>query len=280
MYRRRFIGGHSKTQHRGKTSGAPKNSLHPGELFQKERLGETQHQEEIIVGYLPIIRRMASELALRNPGALDVEDLTSAGVMGLLSAISRYDPDREAKFRTFAEYRIRGAMLDEIRAMDWVPRSVRTQIDRFHQASIEFTKLHGHPPSQSEIGEMLGINMDDVPVSSRKEAALLSIDDTVGNEDDACTLKDILPAVNQPDPLSVTISKEAGDVLRAAIGRLPDRQRSILQLYYFSGLTMKAIGDIHGLTESGVCRIHAEALTRIKADLESSGTNLRDQLAG
>ena len=232
--------------------------------------------DQIVRDFLPIIRRIATELVLRNPGAMDVEDLTSAGVMGLLSAITRYDPSREIKFRTFAEYRIRGAMLDELRAMDWVPRSVRAKIDKVQQVSTDFTNKEGRPPDQSEIADLLGLNAEELGEAVTKEVTLLSLDEWVGDEEDSCTLKDVLPAKDQLDPLAACISNQLGDVLKNAMTRLPERQQKIIQLYYFSGMTMKAIGALQGLTESGVCRIHADALNRLKAELVTMGAEVQD----
>ena len=232
--------------------------------------------DQIVRDFLPIVRRIATELVLRNPAALDVEDLTSAGVMGLLSAMTRYDPSREIKFRTFAEYRIRGAMLDEIRSMDWVPRSVRARIEKFQQVSAEFVRTVGRPPTQDEIAELLGIPLDDIGTSHMKEATVLSLDEWVGDEDEVCTLKDILPAINQLDPLAACISNQVGDVLQSAMARLPQRQQSVLRQYYFSGMTMKAIGETQGLTESGICRVHADALNRLREELLTIGADIQD----
>lgn len=232
--------------------------------------------DQLVRDFLPIVRRIATELVLRNPAALDVEDLTSAGVMGLLSAMTRYDPSRDIKFRTFAEYRIRGAMLDEIRAMDWVPRSVRARIEKFQQASAEFVRTVGRPPTQDEIAEILGIPPEDMGDMLMKEATVLSLDEWVGEEDEACTLKDMLPAKDQVDPLAACISNQVGDVLQSAIALLPERQQAIIRQYYFSGMTMKAIGETQGLTESGICRVHADALNRLREALLTLGTDIQD----
>jgi len=232
--------------------------------------------DQLVRDFLPLVRRIATELVLRNPAALDVEDLASAGIMGLLSAMTRFDPSREIKFRTFAEYRIRGAMLDEIRAMDWVPRSVRARIEKFQQVSAEFVRTVGRPPTHDEIAELLGIPPEDMGDSLMKEATVLSLDDWVGEEDEVCTLKDMLPAKDQLDPLAACISNQVGDVLQTAIARLSPRQQSIIRQYYFSGKTMKAIGETQGLTESGICRVHADALNRLREDLLTIGVDLQD----
>lgn len=233
--------------------------------------------DQLVRDFLPIVRRIATELVLRNPAALDVEDLTSAGVMGLLSAMTRFDPTREIKFRTFAEYRIRGAMLDEIRSMDWVPRSVRARIEKFQQASEEFVRKEGRPPTQDEIAELLGIPPEEMGDNLMKEATVLSLDENVGEEDETCTLKDMLPAKDQLDPLAACISSQVGDLLQAAIVRLPQRQQAIVRQYYFSGMTMKAIGETQGLTESGICRVHADALNRLREELLTMGADIQGE---
>ena len=276
MYRHRVSGLKTKSRRGARLNpqaGAPAK-VPGGAIVDPAYAGK--EPDQIVRDFLPIIRRIATELVLRNPGAMDVEDLTSAGVMGLLSAITRYDPSREIKFRTFAEYRIRGAMLDELRAMDWVPRSVRAKIDKVQQVSTDFTNKEGRPPDQSEIADLLGLNAEELGEAVTKEVTLLSLDEWVGDEEDSCTLKDVLPAKDQLDPLAACISNQLGDVLKNAMTRLPERQQKIIQLYYFSGMTMKAIGALQGLTESGVCRIHADALNRLKAELVTMGAEVQD----
>jgi len=276
MYRHRVSGLKTKNKRASRPNPASGSAAKRGGTAVVDPAYEGKEPDQIVRDFLPIVRRIATELVLRNPGAMDVEDLTSAGVMGLLSAITRYDPTREIKFRTFAEYRIRGAMLDELRAMDWVPRSVRAKIDKVQQVSTDFTHKEGRPPNQSEIAELLGLNAEELGDAVTKEVTLLSLDEWVGDEDDSCTLKDVLPAKDQLDPLAACISNQLGDVLKQAMAQLPERQQKIVQLYYFSGMTMKAIGLLQGLTESGVCRIHADALNRLKGQLLTMGADIQD----
>ena len=223
----------------------------------------------ILKQFLPIIRRMAGVFASRNPYSLDIEDLTSAGTIGLLSALSRYDPTREIKFRTYAEYRIRGMMLDEMRSMDWVPRSVRSRNDQVQQASAKFVRTEGRPPGRDEIANILGITQQELDASSTKEAQFLSLDDPVGNEEDTCTLKDVVPDSEQLDPFAACLFSETSRTLEAATLSLSGRQREVVQLYYFVGLTMKEIGTRLGLTESGVCRIHSEAIRQLRGKMDT-----------
>ena len=224
---------------------------------------------EVLTQFLPIIRRMAGVLASRNPYSLDIEDLTSAGAIGLLSALARFDPSREIKFRTFAEYRIRGMMLDEMRAMDWVPRSVRSRNDQVRQAMSEFVKTAGRLPARDEIAEVLGMTQQELDASSTKETQFLSLDDPIGNEEETYTLKDVVPDSEHPDPFASCLSSETNKALDSAILNLSDRQQEVVQLYYFVGLTMKEIGLRLGLTESGVCRIHSEAVRRLRGEMKT-----------
>ncbi len=217
---------------------------------------------------IPMIRRIAGSLVSRNPASLDIEDLTSAGVIGLLGALTRYDPARETKFWTFAEYRIRGMMLDEMRSMDWVPRSVRARHDQIRQASVEFVRREGRLPAREDIASLLGITQQELDASYVRETRLLSLDDPMGSQDEVFTLRDVLPDEEQLDPYDECLSSETNTALEMAMKNLSDRQQDVIQQYYFQGLTMKEIGQRLGLTESGVCRVHAEALRKLRTGLK------------
>jgi len=228
------------------------------------------HQDpaEILKEFFPMIRRIAGNLASRNPASLDIEDLTSAGVIGFLGALTRYDPDRETKFWTFAEYRIRGMMLDEIRAMDWIPRSVRARNDQIRQVYTEFVQKEGRYPTRDEIAAFLGITQEELDATSLRETRLLSLDVPMGSQEETFTLKDVLPDEGQLDPYAVCLSSEANQALDVAMGKLSSRQQDVLRQYYFQGFTMKEIGARLGLTESGVCRVHTEALRKLRVGLK------------
>ena len=228
-------------------------------------------QEQMIAllnEFLPIIRRMAGAMALKNPFSLDIEDLTSAGAMGLLSALKRYDPTRDIKFRTFAEYRIRGMMLDEIRAMDWVPRSIRARREQIRQAVNEYLQKNGTSPTTEELAKVLGISQKDLEDVTACDPRLLSLDEPVGYGDDGCTLRDVLPDDDHQDPFVACADAEMKCALQAALVTLSIRQREVLELYYHAGLTMKEIGGRVGLTESGVCRVHSGALRQLRVELD------------
>ena len=231
---------------------------------------QVHHQDpvEILREFFPLIRRIAGSLASRKPSALDIEDLTSAGVIGLLGALSRYDPSRATKFWTFAEYRIRGMMLDEMRSMDWIPRSVRTRNDQIRQVSTEFVQKEGRPPGRDEIASLLGLTQQELDASSARETRILSLDDPMGSPEELFTLKDVLPDEEQLDPYMLCVSSETNQALEMALTQLSIRQQDVVQQYYFQGLTMKEIGQELGLTESGVCRVHSEALRKLRGELK------------
>jgi RNA polymerase sigma factor for flagellar operon FliA len=233
---------------------------------------QCQYDEEkitkILQEFLPIIRRVAGALALKNPFSLDVEDLTSVGVMGLLSALKRYDPTRDIKFRTFAEYRIRGMMLDEIRAMDWVPRSIRSRREQMRQIVEEHLQKNGMPPTTQELALLLGIPIEEIEGVGGCDPRLVSLDEPIGQGQDGCTLRDVLPDVDHQDPFLACADAEMNVALNAALMTLSNRQQEVLQLYYHTGLTMKEIGGRMGLTESGVCRVHSGALRHLRIELK------------
>ena len=242
------------------------------ELSHAEQVTSSPHSSqnpvEILREFFPMIRRIAGSLAARNPSSLDIEDLTSAGVIGLLGALTRYDPGRATKFWTFAEYRIRGMMLDEMRSMDWIPRSVRTRNDQIRQVSTEFVQKEGRLPTRAEIASLLGLSQQELDASSAGDTRLLSLDDPMGSHDDVFTLRDVLPDEEQLDPYAVCLSSETNHALELAMEHLSARQQDVVQKYYFQGLTMKEIGVQLGLTESGVCRVHAEALRKLRLGLK------------
>jgi RNA polymerase sigma factor for flagellar operon FliA len=207
-------------------------------------------------------------MALKNPFSLDVEDLTSAGAMGLLSALKRFDPTRDIKFRTFAEYRIRGMMLDEIRAMDWVPRSVRARREQIRQFVDEYMQKNGVSPTTEELAKALGVPQEELEGLSACDPRLVSIDEPLGYGEEGCTLRDVLQDQDHDDPFAACADAEMKAALQAALVTLSTRQQKVLELYYHVGMTMKEIGGRLGLTESGVCRVHSGALRQLRLQLD------------
>lgn len=228
-------------------------------------------RERVIREFAPVIRAMAHRLAFRLPAHLDAEDLVSVGVIGLMDAMNKYDPTREAKFKTYAEFRIRGAMLDEIRSMDWIPRSVHERIGLLQKTRQDLMKKHGRPPTDEEVAAALGMSIGELDdfISRSQGAVLLSIQDLNAQEVDGHRVLRMLIDTQHPDPLSTVVAENVRQVLGEAIEQLPEKEQMVLTLYYYEELTMKEIGSVLKVTESRVCQIHAKAILRLKTKLQS-----------
>jgi len=228
-------------------------------------------RERIIREFAPVIKAMAHRLAFRLPAHLDADDLISVGVIGLMDAMDKYDPSREAKFKTYAEFRIRGAMLDEIRSMDWIPRSVHERIGLLQRTHTNLLKKHGRPPTDEEVAAALNMSMEELDefLSRSQGAVLLSIQDLGVQENDGNGILRMLVDTHHPDPLSTVVNDNIREVLGKAINQLPEKERVVLSFYYYEELTMKEIGSLLKVTESRVCQIHAKAILHLKAKLQS-----------
>ena len=228
------------------------------------------HRELIIKEFAHIVKAMAHRLAYRLPAYMDAEDLVSVGIIGLMDAMDKYDPGREAKFKTYAEFRIRGAMLDEIRSMDWIPRSVHERVSLLQRTHILLMNRLGRPPTDEEVATEMKLTpaeLDDFLVRSRG-AVLVSLDDINSHEPDGPKILDMLADTHHPDPLAIILSDRERERVADAIQQLPEKERLVLTLYYYEELTMKEIGRILKVTESRVCQIHTKAVLHLKGTLE------------
>jgi RNA polymerase sigma factor for flagellar operon FliA len=228
------------------------------------------HRELIIKEFAHIVKAMAHRLAYRLPAYMDAEDLVSVGIIGLMDAMDKYDPGREAKFKTYAEFRIRGAMLDEIRSMDWIPRSVHERVSLLQRTHSKLLNRLGRPPVDEEIAAEMKLSLeelDDFLVRSRG-AVLVSLDDINMHEPDGPKILDMLADRQHPDPLAIILDDRERERVADAIQQLPEKERLVLTLYYFEELTMKEIGKILKVTESRVCQIHTKAVLSLKGKLE------------
>ena len=227
-------------------------------------------RERIIQEFTHVIRSMAHRLAFRLPAYLDAEDLVSVGIIGLMDAMERYDPTREAKFKTYAEFRIRGAMLDEIRSMDWIPRSVHERIALLQKTYSELLNRHGRPPTDEEVAAELKMSLQELEefLSRARGAIVVSLDDLAVQDQDGHKILGLLTDSSQPDPLASLVHGRERQVLCQAIQELAEKERLVLTLYYFEELTMKEIGQVLKVTESRVCQIHSKAIVHLKARLQ------------
>lgn len=228
-------------------------------------------RDQLIMDYAPLIRFVAQRIASRLPSNIDIDDLISAGVIGLMDAIEKYDPSRDNKFKTYAEFRIRGAILDELRSQDWVPRSVRDKAKRIEKTYAELEQRFGRAVSDEELCEALGMDLEEYyeMVSKVKSVTLLSVDELSSANSDRKSLLELIENPNSKNPYSQLKSKGARDILMRRIEELPEKQKLVLSLYYYEDLNLKEIGRILAVTESRVSQLHTQAVEKLRAKLKS-----------
>lgn len=231
-----------------------------------QELANPSDQERLIADNMELVKRIAYHLIARLPAHTEIEDLMQAGMMGLLEAARNYDEARGASFSTFAGFRIRGAMLDEVRRHDWTPRSVHRKQREVSAAIRELEAETGRHPSSADIAARMGIDVDDYHKILRDSAG--------------CSLLSLSEADDESRPVRQAASDESADPDRicaedqfrseviAAIDRLPDKEKMVLSLYYERELNLKEIGAVLGVTESRVCQIHGQALARLRSHVE------------
>jgi RNA polymerase sigma factor for flagellar operon FliA len=244
------------------------------ELWQKYRKGrDPDIRETFIKQYSPLIKYVAGKIAIGMPANVEFDDLVGFGVFGLLDAIDKFDPDKNVKFKTYAVTRIRGAIFDELRSMDWVPRSVRQKTREVEDAVGELESRLGRPATDHEIAGALGMGEDEYLKTMMKisGASIISIHEVwySGDENDKASIAD---SIESPSSLNPEIMAERDEIRRViveAISELPDNEKKILVLYYFEDLTLKEIGLVLGVTESRVSQLHTKAITRLRGRLRN-----------
>ena len=244
------------------------------------RSGDRALRDRLILTYAPLVKFVAGRLGSGLPAHVDEGDLVSYGLLGLIGAIERYDPEREIKFETYAISRIKGAIIDELRALDWVPRSVRTRARDIERAIAELERRLHRAPTDEEIADKLGITPGDLEDSlteiSRSSIAALDELWTATAGGDQVALIDTIEDTSGPDPQGALAQTELKEALGEAIARLPEREKLVVTLYYYEELTLREIGEVLGVTESRVSQLHTKAILRLKARL--SGGAVREPL--
>ena len=232
-----------------------------------------EEKSSYVEQYSPLIKYLADRLAARLPDHINREDLISSGVLGLIDAVDKFDPGRAILFKTYAEFRIKGAMLDELRSLDWVPRSVRKKANQLEKLWQRLEVELGHPPSDEEAAEALEISIPEY-LKLLDEASTINILDLdafkaidKGGARESRDIYDILADENALDALTALSQSEVRDVLAKAIEDLSEKERLVVTLYYHEELTMKEIGQVLGYTESRISQLHTKSLLRLKTKL-------------
>ncbi len=236
-----------------------------GKVSEKEK-------EQIIDQFLPRVKYYASRYAFYLPPELSVEDLVSAGIIGLLEAIERYDPSFNASLSTFADFRIRGAIIDEVRSMQWVSKDARKKLDDARHAYSALEKELNRSASDEEVAEKLNISLEELykTLSTANTMRMIKLEDLgmTNNEGESLDILECISDKEGKDMLDELNLKELRASLGSAIDGLPEKERLVMTLYYYEELTMKEIGKVLDISESRVCQLHGKALLKLRSAME------------
>lgn len=235
-------------------------------------------RERLVLEYAPLIKYIAQKIAARLPANIELDDLMSSGVIGLMDAIEKYDATRDNKFKTYAEFRIRGAILDELRAQDWVPRSVREKAKLLERCYMKLEQEKGRQATDEEVCGELGLSQGDFHelLGQVRSVALLSYDDlsSFSKADKRALHGYGESSAKAPTPFNEVNAATLKRALAGAIKDLPEKQRLVLSLYYYEDLNLKEIGKVLDVTESRVSQLHTQAVLRLKAKLRNQWDEL------
>jgi len=238
----------------------------------KEKRVNGLTKEGVVIKYAPLVKYLAQKLALRLPANIELDDLISSGVMGLMDAVDKYDPTRENKFKTYAEFRIRGAMLDELRSQDWVPRSVREKAKQLERVFSKLEQDLGRQASEEEVRIELNLSREAYQelLYEVRSVSLLNFDDLNSlTKADKKSMLGLIENGKIPNPFAEISRSNIKSLVEKAITDLPEKQRLVLALYYYEDLNLKEIGDILDVTESRVSQLHTQAILRLKSRLKN-----------
>lgn len=235
--------------------------------------GSIELRDKLILHYAPLVKYVAGRIYIKVPSSVDHGDLVSCGVFGLIDAIEKFDLSKNIKFETYAIARVKGAIIDELRSLDWIPRSVRFKAKELEKTYMELEGRLKRSPTDEEVCKELGISKDKLheTISQIGNTAVVALDDTftVGkNMDGRVGLIDIIEDESSAEPAATFEIEEMKTLLAAAIDRLPEREKTVIALYYYEGLTLKEIGEVLGVTESRVSQMHTKAILQLKAKLK------------
>jgi RNA polymerase sigma factor for flagellar operon FliA len=246
------------------------------DLWRRYKTDDDQRaRERLVVAYSPLVKYVAGRMGAGLPAHVDEADLISYGLGGLISAIERFELSREIRFETYAITRIRGAILDELRALDWVPRSVRARARQIERANVKLeAKLH-RVPTEEELAAELAISVEEFrdALLQISNSSISALDELWGSSDssgDSVSLLDTLRDPEAADPEQIVDQNELRDRIAEAIARLPEREKLVIALYYYENLTLREIGEVLRVTESRVSQLHTKAVLGLRAHLSQS----------
>jgi RNA polymerase sigma factor for flagellar operon FliA len=234
--------------------------------------GATPLRERLILHYSPLVKYVAGRVGVGLPPNIEQADLVSYGIFGLIDAINKFDLERAIKFETYAISRIKGAIIDELRAIDWIPRSVRYKAREVEKAYAALEARLHRTPNEAEVAEELGIALEDLhaifsQVSFVNVIALDELLNVGGERGDKLSLVDTLEDTKAEDPVAAFETEETKYLLARAINTLPEREKIVVTLYYYEGLTLAEIGQVLGVTESRICQMHTKAVLQLRGKL-------------
>ncbi len=230
-----------------------------------------QNREEELIKYAPLVKRVVTRMSARFPPGIDSNELYQVGMIGLLDAVDKFDPARDVKFKTYAEFRIKGAILDELRSMDWVPRSVRAATNEWSKAWRSQTIESGREPVDQEMAEQMGMSLDEYHdfILKASPIPIISIEEfkAHSNQEESTSLLDILSKPGEKDPFTLLSMEQMKNKLSEAVSELEEREQQVLALYYQEEMNLKEIGEILGVIESRVSQIRSKTILKLRAKL-------------
>jgi len=235
--------------------------------------GDEGARERLVVAYSPMVKFVAGRLGAGLPSHVEDADLISYGLVGLIGAIERFEPERGIKFETFAMTRIRGAIIDELRSLDWVPRSVRSRAREIETAQAKLEHELQRAPTEAELAAKLNMTEEELQsalleIANSSVYALDELWTVSDSSGDQVSLLDTIADERAADPQEAFASTEVKDLLTEAISGLPEREQLVVALYYYENLTLREIGEVLGVTESRVSQLHTKAVMRLKSSLQ------------
>jgi RNA polymerase sigma factor for flagellar operon FliA len=245
------------------------------ELWRKyKENGDERAREQLVLAFSPLVKYVAGRMSTGLPAHVEEADLISYGLLGLISAIERFDPSREIKFETFAMTRIKGSIIDELRSLDWVPRSVRAKAREIERANSKLEHQLHRAPTDQEVADELEMSMDDFQdaLTRISNSSVIALDELWTLSDasgDQVSLLDTIQDPDAVDPAQAMDLTETKDRLAESIARLPEREKLVVALYYYENLTLREIGEVLGVTESRVSQLHTKAVLRLKSALQA-----------